>query len=139
MRALASERRHVIPAAYYADLMKRSLEGFGPGLAELRKARGLTQQELGERVGVSQRMMAYYEQEDAQPPGALLVELAKALEVTTDELLGVEPLREKVSAQQARIRKRLRQVEELPPADQRTILKLVDALVVSREVEEGSS
>jgi hypothetical protein len=44
-----------------------------------------------------------------------------------------------VSAQQARIRKRLRQVEELPPADQRTILKLVDALVVSREVEEGSS
>jgi hypothetical protein len=42
------------------------------------------------------------------------------------------------SALQARILKRLRQVEELPPADQRTILKLVDALVVSPEVEGGS-
>jgi transcriptional regulator with XRE-family HTH domain len=128
----------VIQAAYYADLMKRTLEGFGPRLAELRKARGLTQEELGQRVGVSQRMMAYYEQEDAQPPGALLVELARILEVSTDELLGVEPLKESVSARQARIRKRLRQVEELPPADQRAILKLVDALVVSREIEDDS-
>jgi transcriptional regulator with XRE-family HTH domain len=128
----------MIQATHYADLMKRTLEGFGPRLAELRKACGLTQQELGERVGVSQRMMAYYEQEDSQPPGALLVELAKALEVSTDELLGVEPLTETVNAKQARLRKRLRQVEELPPADQRTILKLVDALVVSREVGEGS-
>lgn len=126
----------MIQATLYHDLMKRTLEGFGPRLAELRKARGLTQQELGERVGISQRMMAYYEQEDAQPPGALLVDLAQALEVTADELLGIEPLKETVSSSQARIRKRLRQVEELPAADQRTILKLVDALVVSRGVEE---
>lgn len=125
-------------ATLHTDLMKRTLEGFGPRLAELRKARGLTQEALGELVGVSQRMMAYYEQEDAQPPGALLVDLARALQVSADELLGIEPPKEKVSPTQARIRKRLRQVEELPPADQRTILKLVDALVVSREVEESS-
>jgi hypothetical protein len=79
-----------------------------------------------------------YEQEDAQPPGALLVELAKALEISTDELLGVEPLTETINAKQARLRKRLRRVEELPTADQRTILKLVDALVISREVGESS-
>lgn len=138
MAPLASERRHVIPAAYYADFMKRTLEGFGPRLAELRKARGLTQEQLGERVGTSQRMMAYYEQEDAQPPGALLIELASALEVSTDELLGIKPLREKLSAQQARLRKRLQRVEQLPRADQRTILKLVDALADSRGKDNGS-
>jgi hypothetical protein len=38
-------------------------------------------------------VIAYYESEGAQPPGALLVDLAKALEVTTDGLLDVEPLR----------------------------------------------
>ena len=88
--------------------------------------------------GVPNRVIAYYESEDAQPPGALLVELAQALGVSTDELLGVEPLKDKVSAKKARIRKRLQRVEELPAADQRAVLKFVDALVQSRGIEDGS-
>lgn len=113
-------------------MKERTLEGFGERLKQIRLGRGLTQQELGELVDVSNRVIAYYEQEDAQPPGPLLVELARALKVSTDELLGVEPLREKVSAKQARIRRRLQRVEELPAADQRAVLKFVDALVESR-------
>jgi transcriptional regulator with XRE-family HTH domain len=44
--------------------------GFGPRLAQLRQARGLTQEELGARIGVSNRMIAYYERDDAEPPGS---------------------------------------------------------------------
>jgi len=83
-------------------------------------------------MGVSQRVVAYYEADDAQPPGALLAELATAPEVSADELLGIEPLKEKLPAKTARIRRRLQQVEDLPPADQKAILKFVDALVESR-------
>ena len=64
-------------------------------------------------------------------PGAVLVELAKALRVSTDELLGVRPVRETLSPT-ARLLKRLRRVEELPPADQRAVLKLVDAMLETR-------
>lgn len=62
----------------------------------------------------------------AQPPSSLLVQLARALTVTSDEFLGVMPVRDTLSSKTARLLKRLRRIEELPPADQRGVLKLVD-------------
>jgi transcriptional regulator with XRE-family HTH domain len=79
----------------------------------------MTQTELGDAAGVSQRVVAYYESESAQPPGSLLVDFAKALKVSTDELLGVKPIAEKLPPKTARLLKRLRRIEELPAADQR--------------------
>jgi transcriptional regulator with XRE-family HTH domain len=109
-----------------------SPEGFGPRLVQLRQARGLTQEELGAAVGLSNRMIAYYERDDAEPPGALLAPLATALRVTTDELLGLAPLTENMRPRTARLMKRLQQIEELPPAEQRAVLKMVDALLEHR-------
>ena len=77
-------------------------------------------------------MIAYYEAKSAQPPGALLVDPAHALRVSTDELLGVTPVRDTLSPKTARLLKRLRRLEELPPADQRAVLKLVDAMLDTR-------
>jgi transcriptional regulator with XRE-family HTH domain len=113
-------------------MKERTVEGFGERLAALRQRRGLTQAELGRAVGVSQRVVAYYETESTQPPGALLVDLARALKVSADELLGLRPMSEKTPPKTARLLKRLRKVAELPPADQRTVLKLIDALHESR-------
>src|SRR5438094_2158010 len=107
-------------------------EGFGPRLAGLRQARGLTQHELGAAVGLSNRMVAYYERQEAQPPGPLLAKLAEALKISADALLGREPIKDGTSPRTARLLKRLKKVEELPPADQRTVLKLVNALVETR-------
>jgi hypothetical protein len=45
---------------------------------------------------------------------------------------GVKPVRETLSPKTARLLKRLRRVEELPPADQRAVLKLVDAMLEPR-------
>ena len=42
--------------------------GFGARLAQLRKQAGLTQTALAREVGISQRMMAYYEGPTAFPP-----------------------------------------------------------------------
>ena len=98
----------------------------------MRKGKGLTQADLGDAVGISRRMVAYYEQQDAQPPGPLLAKMARVLGVTTDELLGVKPAKDVIPAPTARLRKRLHQVELLPPADQRAVLKFVDALLQAR-------
>jgi transcriptional regulator with XRE-family HTH domain len=115
-------------------MKERIIEGFGARLAQLRKARGLTQSELGEAVGASKRVVAYYEADSAQPPGALLVELARVLRVSADELLGIRIIKQKTSPKTARLLKRLQRVERLPPADQRAVLKLVDAFLDSRGV-----
>jgi len=68
---------------------ERTVAGFGKRLREIRQRRGLTQAELGVAVGVSKRVITYYERDDALPPGAVLVHLAQVLRVSTDELLGV--------------------------------------------------
>jgi transcriptional regulator with XRE-family HTH domain len=68
---------------------ERTVAGFGKRLRTIRQAHGMTQEELGAAVGVSNRVIAYYEADDAQPPGAMLVDLAQTLQVTSDELLGL--------------------------------------------------
>jgi transcriptional regulator with XRE-family HTH domain len=111
-------------------LMKeRTVAGFGARLAELRQRRGMSQTELGEAVGVTKRVIVYYESEDAQPPGAMLVDLARALDVTSDELLGLQPMRVTPSPKVARLLKRLERLAELPPAEQRAVLKVVDGFL----------
>ncbi len=77
-------------------------------------------------------MVAYYERDDAEPPGPLLVQLARALQVSTDEMLGAKPLKTQASPKKARLMKRLQKIETLPAADQRAVLKFVDALVTAR-------
>lgn len=121
-----------IPHDSDASMKERTLDGFGVRLAALRQARGLSQEELAALVDVSRRVIAYYEAQSAQPPGALLVDLAHALKVSTDELLGVKPMRDTVSPKTARLLKRLQRIEELPAADQRAVLKLVDAMIDTR-------
>lgn len=77
-------------------------------------------------------MIAYYKAKSAQPPGALLVDLARVLRCSTDALLGVKPVSDTLSPKTARLLKRLRRIEELPAADQRAVLKLVDAMLETR-------
>lgn len=123
-----------------SDAVKnRTLEGFGSRLAQVRQGRGLTQAELGKAVGVSQRVIAYYETESRQPPGALLADLATALKVSTDELLGLKASTERRSPKRARLLKRLQKIEDLPAVDQRTVLRLLDALHAARARTAGRS
>lgn len=69
----------------------------GARLAALRKAAGLTQVELAEAIGISQRMVSYYEKTEDHPLAKLLRHFAAALEVSTDELLGTEAANTPVS------------------------------------------
>ena len=103
--------------------------GFGARLAALRKAAGYTQQELAQELGVSRRMIAYYERETEHPPATLLPGLAAALGVTTDELLGVATLRRKAAKPDRRLQRRMQQIERMNPKDKRQALQILDALI----------
>ena len=58
----------------------------GENIAMLRKKQGLTQQELAERLDVSNKAVSKWETSETYPDGALLSPLAKALDVSLDEL-----------------------------------------------------
>ena len=60
-------------------------------LAAIRKARGFTQVQLADAVRNTQRAVSYYETEAGFPPAPAVIQLAKALQISTDELLGLKP------------------------------------------------
>jgi len=108
---------------------KEATMNFGARLAELRKAAGYTQVEFAQDVGISQRMVAYYEDPEAHPPAHLLPDMARVLGVSTDELLGLAPLRRVKKAGNSRLERRLQQLEKLPPQEKRQALQLLDAFI----------
>jgi transcriptional regulator with XRE-family HTH domain len=111
---------------------KQENASFGPRLAELRKARGMTQVQLAEAAGTTQRAISYYENDTGFPPAAALIDLARALKVSADELLGLKPLKvERIDSdpEMRRLWKRFRQITALPERDQRAVIRLISSLV----------
>jgi hypothetical protein len=53
------------------------------------------------------------------------------LGATTDELLGVKPIKLQDSPQKRRLWKRLQRIESLPERDQRAVIRLINSLVAS--------
>jgi transcriptional regulator with XRE-family HTH domain len=105
-------------------------ESFGARLAALRKAAGYTQAALGAELGVSQRMIAYYESPEANPPATMLAAMATVLGISVDVLVGVAPLPKRTGkVGNSRVQRRLQQLEKLGPQEQRQVWQLVDVLV----------
>jgi transcriptional regulator with XRE-family HTH domain len=106
---------------------------FGERLGAIRKARGLTQVQLAELAGTTQRAVSYYETEAGFPaPAPAVIQLAKALQVSTDEPLGVKPPKvERLNgdAETRRLWKRFQQVTSLPEKDQKAVIRLINSLV----------
>lgn len=101
---------------------------FGKTLANMRKASGLTQQQLGDTVGVSKRVIAYYEGETDYPPTHLIATLAKALNVSTDELLGLKQTKETLSPNLASLWRRLKVIENFSDKEKRSVLQYVEII-----------
>lgn len=111
------------------------IQNFGERLAQLRKAAGYTQVELAAEVGITQRMVAYYEVPDAQPPAHLLPQIAKTLGVSVDVLLGLaEPRRPKRIATN-RLERRLLEIEKLNPKAKRQLTQLLDTFIEGEKLK----
>lgn len=66
----------------------------GKKISELRKEKGITQEELAERLGVSPQAVSKGENDLSCPDIMLLPELAKLFDVAIDELFSVTPKKE---------------------------------------------
>ena len=70
-----------------------SKETMGKRISDLRKSKGMTQEQLAQRVGVTAQAVSKWENDLSCPDISILPQLAEALDVTTDELLGKVQLR----------------------------------------------
>lgn len=106
-------------------------QSLGSRIRRYRLEQGLTQTQLGKLVGVSQRVVAYYEVKGVSPPPELLTRIADALKVSIEALFGrkkgsgggtSEPTRN------VRRQRHIKRLDELPAADRKAIFRIIDAL-----------
>jgi len=69
-------------------------ESLGQRIARLRKNKGLTQEELGDKVAVSSQAVSKWETDSSVPDVTLLVKIANIFDISVDELLGNDKFRE---------------------------------------------
>lgn len=101
--------------------VKQMVYKLGARIAKLRKAQGLTQKDLAERIHVSASTISGYELGTQVPPFDVSIRLAKTLDVSLDELAGLtKPAAisiESLAPAQANLLRGLR-VEFLAPTNQ---------------------
>lgn len=90
-------------------------------IKERRRALGLTQGDLAKLVNLTQAQISRYERGDSDPPPDSLVALARALNTTTDYLLGVSNV---VNPLQSEIEDEvLTLIKQFPPEKREEILR----------------
>lgn len=113
-------------------------ETFGGRLARLRRAAGHTQRSFAAEVGISDRMVAYYESQGGNPPASLLPLLAGALRVSADALLGIAPPSERQTPRAGPLWKRFRAIQELPLRERRTLIGVIDAFLERDQMKRSA-
>lgn len=107
----------------------KDLAVMGQVLKQIRQRRGMSQAELGNRLGMPQRTVSNYENGVSRIPSNLLPKFAAVLRVSVAELLGQK---ETPGADKDReIWKFVNQVEALPPRDKRAVFRYVEALATA--------
>jgi transcriptional regulator with XRE-family HTH domain len=91
------------------------ISSFKANLVKFRRQMGLSQRGLAKKMGVSQRVVSYYEKDAADVPLSRIIDLANALNVTVIELLDPKMERRSNWADlDVRIIRKIRQIEKLP-------------------------
>lgn len=107
--------------AFYAQLGRR--------IAERRKAAGITQVDLAQRLGIAQQTMAHYEGGVSRIAVALLPPLAKAIGTTVEELIGEDASRSSKRGPTPKLQQQLEQVSRLPKAQQKFVSQMLDTVL----------
>lgn len=64
----------------------------GDFLQDVRKSRGITQKELADQIGISDKTISKWENGNSVPDASILLPLCNALEITVNELLSCEKI-----------------------------------------------
>lgn len=91
-------------------------------ITTLRKHKKLTQERLGELVGVSYSTISGYENDRTFPSPEVIVRLAKVLGVTTDELLGATEMPTPVKSED------IINISHLTTKQKQLVLNLIEVL-----------
>lgn len=112
------------------------LEGFAKHLRELRRAKGLSQTDLGEQAGLHYTHIGRYERGRSRPSGDSLQRLADVLGVTSAYLLeGSTDAAARARFEDRDLLRQFQEVEQLPEDDKQVIKKLLDTFLTKQQLQ----
>jgi transcriptional regulator with XRE-family HTH domain len=97
-------------------------------VAELRKARDITQVQLAEHLGVSQQTVNAYETGYRRIPVSALPPLARFLGLSLDELVG-ETTQARKRGPAPKLQRQIEQIQQLPRTQQRFVMQMLDTVL----------
>lgn len=118
-----------IPTAMHSK-DEQFFKELGARLAQARKARGLTQVQLAEQLGIAQQTLAHYEGGRLRLPASLLSASAQALGLPVEDLLNQPAARASAKRGPAsRLQQQVERIGQLPMAKQRFVMEMLDTVL----------
>jgi len=97
-------------------------------IALQRKKKGMTQEELAQKMGVTQRVISYYETQTATISLDAIAKIARALDIPKRKLLDTETEPDQATELPKAIQKQVDKIRTLSPKAQKTVADMIDAL-----------
>ena len=118
---------------------KNKISTFSQNLKYYRKKKGLSQYELADLTGLSQRVIAHYETVVSQPPVDKVELIAKAIGLKTSDLLNTKEIQSDDSINindfDTKSLKKLKDILSLPPNDRSSVYRLINSLLRKNQLE----
>lgn len=123
-----------IPSMTISDDERSFFADLGERVAQLRKARGITQVQLAEALRVSQQTVQSYEVGRRRIPVSTLRLLARTLSVSLDELMaeGEHAPRKRKRGPVPLVQWQLERISALPKPKQRAVMDVIEALLAQQ-------
>ena len=87
-------------------------------------------------IGVSRRIISYYEQETESPPAKLMPNISKTLGISIEELLGIKKIKlNNEDSKKIILLRKLNKTLKLPEKDQKAVINFIDALLQKNKTE----
>lgn len=112
-------------------------ETIGQRIARYRKLRGWTQKQLADRIGIARILISDYERGRIRLYDEMVARVAKALRISTDELLGVKT-EENLDTPTPSLRflRRIAVIETFPETRKKHILRSLDDAIEASKKEQ---
>jgi transcriptional regulator with XRE-family HTH domain len=116
---------------------KRPRPAFGARLHALREVAGLSQQQVADKLGMTQAAYAWWERNPVALRPDQLQKLADALNIPVEELVATNGTKKRGSGPVGKARQIFERVSQLPRATQQRILANVEDALTAYEVRKG--
>lgn len=110
----------------------------GEKIKEIRKDRGLSQNDLSRISKVAQRLISKYENCEVEPTITNLRKLTTALQVTSDYLIFDGQKKLEVEFANPKLKESFLSANSVDKKDQETIIKVVEAILVKNTVKSAT-